>query len=204
MNIDLITCSEVKDIEGDPGNFEVTLVNRPRYIDPVKCTGCGECARHCPVTAVNQYNMRLDDRRATYIEYAQAVPLAFAIDTDTCIGCGLCENMCIAKAVEYDDKERETKVRVGSVILSTGSRGYDPSQLDYLGVRQIPQRGDQRGVRTYPERLGPLLRSSDAAARPRTAQERSPGSSASDRAIPTSAATGIARRSAACTPSKRR
>ncbi len=36
MNIELITCSEVKDIEGDPGNFDVTLVNRPRYIDPVK------------------------------------------------------------------------------------------------------------------------------------------------------------------------
>ena len=138
MNIDLITCSEVKDIEGDPGNFEVTLVNRPRYIDPVKCTGCGECARHCPVTAVNQYNMQLDDRRATYIEYAQAVPLAFAIDTDTCIGCGLCENMCIAKAVEYDDKERETKVKVGSVILSTGSRGYDPSHLDFLVYGKSP------------------------------------------------------------------
>jgi heterodisulfide reductase subunit A-like polyferredoxin len=138
MNIDLITCSEVKDIEGEPGSFDVTLVNRPRYIDPVKCTGCGECARHCPVTAVNQYNMRLDDRRATYIEYAQAVPLAFAIDTDTCIGCGLCENMCIAKAVAYDDKQRESRVRVGSVILSPGSRGYDPSELDFLVYGKSP------------------------------------------------------------------
>ncbi len=126
MNIELITYSEVKDVEGEPGNFTVTLANRPRYIDPAKCTGCGECARHCPVTAVNQYNKRLDDRRATYIEYAQAVPLAFAIDPDTCIGCGLCENMCLAKAVEYDDKERETNVRVGSVILSTGSQRLRP------------------------------------------------------------------------------
>ena len=126
-------CSEVKSVEGEPGNFEVSLVNHPRYIDPVKCTGCGECARHCPVTAVNQYNMKLDDRRATYIEYAQAVPLAFAIDTDTCIGCGLCENMCIAKAIQYDDKERESTLKVGSVILSVGSRGFDPSGLDYLG-----------------------------------------------------------------------
>ena len=89
--------------------------------------------RHCPVTAVNQYNMKLDDRRATYIEYAQAVPLAFAIDTDTCIGCGLCENMCIAKAIEYDDKARETSLNVGSVIIAVGSRGFDPSGLDYLG-----------------------------------------------------------------------
>ena len=133
INIDLVMCSEVKSVEGEPGNFEVSLVNHPRYIDPVKCTGCGECMRHCPVTAVNQYNMKLDDRRATYIEYAQAVPLAFAIDTDTCIGCGLCENMCIAKAIEYDDKERETSLNVGSVIIAVGSRGFDPSGLDYLG-----------------------------------------------------------------------
>ncbi len=114
------------------------MVNRPRYIDPVKCTGCGECARHCPVTAVNEYNLKLDDRRATYIEYPQAVPLAFAIDTDTCIGCGLCENMCIAKAINYDDKERESSLTVGSVILSSGSQGFDPSKLDYLGYGKYP------------------------------------------------------------------
>jgi len=137
-NINLITNSEIENIEGEPGNFEVTLVNRPRYIDPVKCTGCGECARHCPVTAVNYYNMNIDDRRATYIEYPQAVPLAFAIDAETCIGCGLCENMCIAKAIDYDDKERTTKVKAGSVILSAGSRGFDPSSLDYLGYGKFP------------------------------------------------------------------
>jgi len=137
-NIELVMCSEVERLEGEPGNFEVKVVNHPRYIDPVKCTGCGECARHCPVTAVNQYNMKLDDRRATYIEYAQAVPLAFAIDTDTCIGCGLCENMCIAKAIQYDDQARETTLNVGSVILSAGSRGYDPSGLDYLGYGKFP------------------------------------------------------------------
>lgn len=137
-NIELITCSDIEKVDGEPGNFTVSLVNRPRYIDPVKCTGCGECARHCPVTAVNSYNLELDDRRATFIEYAQAVPLAFSIDTDACIGCGLCENMCIAKAIEYDDKERQSKLTVGSVILSAGSRGFDPSSLDYLGYGQYP------------------------------------------------------------------
>ena len=136
MNIEMVMCSDVKTIEGDPGNFDVTLTNHPRYIDPVKCTGCGECSRHCPVTAVNGYNLGIDDRRAAYIEYPQAVPLAFAIDTDTCIGCGLCENMCIADAITYEDKEREAHITVGSVILSTGSQGFDPAGLDHLGYNQ--------------------------------------------------------------------
>ena len=136
MNIELITCSEVKSVEGESGNFEVSLANHPRYIDPSKCTGCGECAMYCPVTAVNQYNMGLDDRRATYIEYAQAVPLVFSIDADTCIGCGKCETKCLAQAIKFDDKERETTINVGSIILSLGSKGFDPSDFDYLGYRE--------------------------------------------------------------------
>jgi len=138
MNIEIITNSEVNAVEGEPGNFEVTLTNQPRYIDVAKCTGCGDCARHCPVTAVNFYNRGLDDRRATYIEYAQAVPLAFAIDPEVCIGCGLCENMCLAKAISYDDTRRETSLNVGSVVLSAGSEGYDPSGLDFLGYGKYP------------------------------------------------------------------
>jgi heterodisulfide reductase subunit A-like polyferredoxin len=133
LNINIITNSEIKTVEGEPGNFTVTLSNHPRYIDPVKCTGCGECAKHCPVTAVNRYNKGLDDRRATFIEYPQAVPLAFGIDTDTCVGCGLCENVCIARAIQYDETERESQVTVGSIILAPGSMGYDPSKLDFWG-----------------------------------------------------------------------
>jgi len=138
MNINLITNSEVKDIAGDPGNFSVTLTNNPRFIDSDVCTGCGDCARNCPASAVNQINKGMNDQRATFIEYAQAVPLAYAIDKDACVGCGLCENVCMAKAVRYDDVERETEVTVGSVILSPGTKGFDPSGLDYLGYGKYP------------------------------------------------------------------
>jgi heterodisulfide reductase subunit A len=123
----------VESVEGEPGDFAVTLVNHPRYIDLNKCTGCGECAKRCPVTAVNQYNLGLDERKATYIEYPQAIPLAFAIDPDTCIGCGLCEMMCIAKAINYTDKERRSEISVGTLILAPGSRGFDPSDMEPYG-----------------------------------------------------------------------
>ena len=72
------------------------------------------------------------------IEYAQAVPLAYAIDPHTCIGCGLCENVCLASAIDYSDQMRETELNVGSIILSAGSEGYDPSGLDFLGYGKSP------------------------------------------------------------------
>ena len=47
---------------------------------------------HCPVGAArDRFNLGLGARPAIYIEYPQAVPLAYIIDRDTCIGCGLCE-----------------------------------------------------------------------------------------------------------------
>jgi heterodisulfide reductase subunit A-like polyferredoxin len=80
----------------------------------------------------------MDDRRATYIEYAQAVPLAFAIDPNACVGCGLCENVCLAKAISYEDEEKESRIQVGSLILSPGTKGYDPSVLDFYGYGKFP------------------------------------------------------------------
>jgi heterodisulfide reductase subunit A len=116
----------------------VTLVNHPRYIDIDKCTGCATCAIHCPVAAVNPFNRGLDDRRAVYIEYAQAVPLAYAIDKDLCIGCGLCEQLCVAEAVNYHDQERESTINTGSIILSPGSEPFDLSKLVNLGYGKYP------------------------------------------------------------------
>jgi len=79
LNINLITCAEVKDIQGSEGNFSVTIDKGPRYIDPAKCTSCGDCAEACPVVLPDEYNQGLNERKATYKRYAQAIPGAFAI-----------------------------------------------------------------------------------------------------------------------------
>src|SRR4030067_1001207 len=48
-DIEIITLTDVEGIEGEPGNFTVSLTKRPRFVDESKCTGCGTCVANCPV-----------------------------------------------------------------------------------------------------------------------------------------------------------
>ncbi len=132
-NIELITNAEIKDVKGWAGKFSVTLLRKPRYIDPEKCTGCGECAGVCPTRAVNEFNEGLDRRASIYVRYPQAVPRSFLIDKDACIGCGLCENICLAKAIDFHDAEAEQTVDVGAILLVPGFTPYDPTPQGEYG-----------------------------------------------------------------------
>ena len=49
LNIEKLTYSEIESIEGEAGNFNVRIRKKARYVDPDKCTGCGECVEHCLV-----------------------------------------------------------------------------------------------------------------------------------------------------------
>ncbi|RLC27968.1 MAG: hypothetical protein DRH56_01235 [Deltaproteobacteria bacterium] len=50
MNIELITYADLESVTGAPGNFRVKIRKRARSIRLDRCTGCGSCVEHCPVT----------------------------------------------------------------------------------------------------------------------------------------------------------
>jgi len=132
-NIEIIGNADIIDFSGAPGDFKVKLLKRPRYVDPEKCNGCGECAQSCPVRALDAFNRNLSKKSAISVMYPQAVPLVYSIDRDACIGCGLCEKVCKRKAIDYDQKTSPTELNVGAVILATGAGLFDPSTMKKYG-----------------------------------------------------------------------
>jgi len=138
LNIRIIANAEVDGLEGGPGRFEVTLTKKPRYIHADRCTGCGECAKHCPVSAIDSYNEGLSKRTAIFLKYPQGVPKVFVIDREQCIGCGLCERVCLAKAVNYGDSLTKEKIEVGSIILAPGYEVFDAHLRPEFGYGAYP------------------------------------------------------------------
>jgi len=89
LNIEVVTCAEVMNIQGGPGNFKVLVKKYPRYIDLDKCTGCGECVDVCPVERPSEFDEGLSQRKAIFRPFPQAYPSAFAIEKDERPPCGL-------------------------------------------------------------------------------------------------------------------
>jgi len=66
-NIEVLSYTEVESVEGEPGNFNVTLIEKPRYIKEDKCTGCTTCVEYCPVKYPDQYNQEISKNKAVHI-----------------------------------------------------------------------------------------------------------------------------------------
>ncbi len=135
MNIELHTLSTVTAVAGEEGNFTVSIKTAPRYVDMEKCIACGACAEKCPAKKPDAYNEGLNQRKAIYVPYPQAVPLKYAIDADRCIyfkkgKCRACEKFCPTGAILFDEAETEISLNVGSVIVTSGLKAFDPKGLD--------------------------------------------------------------------------
>jgi len=129
-NIELMTYAEVDRVEGQAGDFKVTLVKKARYIDETKCTGCTTCVEYCPVVYPDQFNQGISKNRAIHIYFAQAIPLKPYID-DSCLylkegKCRICEVVCNNNAIDFNKTPEQVVVNVGAVILSPGYEPYDP------------------------------------------------------------------------------
>lgn len=117
-------------MEGEAGNFKVTLIKKSRYIIEDKCTGCTTCVEYCPVKYPDQFNQEISQNKAVHIYFAQAIPLVAYID-ESCLflkekKCGICEGVCQNDAIDLNQKPEKVEVTVGAIVLSPGLEPFDP------------------------------------------------------------------------------
>lgn len=138
-NIDVLTYHEVQKVEGEAGDFKVTVLKKARYVNPKECTGCGDCIAKCPVKNIpDKYEFGLVNRKAIYIPHAQAVPRVAIIDGSKCNmiqkgKCGLCAKNCGKGAIHYDDKDEVFTIEVGSIIAAPGFQVWNAEQATEYG-----------------------------------------------------------------------
>jgi heterodisulfide reductase subunit A len=140
--IKMMTNSEVEKVSGFIGNFKVRVRRKARFVDESQCTGCGDCAKACPVSVPDEYQGGFSSRKAIYIPFPQAVPSAYIIDVINCLGyypieCGKCQDACDKKCINYDDRDKFEEYNVGAVIVATGMDVFDPSCLEEYGYTKF-------------------------------------------------------------------
>ncbi|HIT00415.1 MAG TPA: CoB--CoM heterodisulfide reductase iron-sulfur subunit A family protein [Candidatus Faecaligallichristensenella faecipullorum] len=140
--IDILAYSEVEKVSGFVGNFTVQIRKKARYVDPLKCTGCGECTEKCPSRkGKNEFNMGLDNRGAIYIPFAQAIPKLAVIDPTQCIKlktgkCGICQKVCSAGAINYEQKDEIIERQYGAIVVATGFKPISLEKFDEYAYAQ--------------------------------------------------------------------
>ncbi|MDY7032388.1 MAG: CoB--CoM heterodisulfide reductase iron-sulfur subunit A family protein [Thermodesulfobacteriota bacterium] len=142
-NIELLTYSEVIEVEGFMGNFKAKVRKKPRYIIMDRCISCGLCADACRLCGKipSEFDEEMGKRSVPYIPFPYAVPSKYTIDPETCLyltkgKCGetlKCKDACPADAIDFDQKEEIIEIDVGTIIVATG--------FDEFDVRKKPEFG---------------------------------------------------------------
>jgi heterodisulfide reductase subunit A len=132
-NINLLTYTEIDDIEGYIGNFKVTATKKARYVDMDKCVACGDCEKVCPISVPDEFQEGLRTHPAIYAPFDFAVPHRNLIDDTACVRCGNCVKACKEDAINLDDEPEQVEFTVDTVIVATGYDIYDASEKKVYG-----------------------------------------------------------------------
>jgi len=169
--IRIFSYSEVEEVKGFVGNFDVKIKKKARFVKEDVCTGCGLCTEKCPQKKVpNDFNLGMDNKRAIYIPFAQAVPKVATIDADYCTmlktgKCGVCSKVCTANAIDYTQKDEFIEEKYGAIVVATG---FNPISMDKFDEYAYSQSKDvitslefERLMNAAGPTAGKLLRPSD-------------------------------------------
>ncbi|HDL02849.1 MAG TPA: CoB--CoM heterodisulfide reductase iron-sulfur subunit A family protein [candidate division Zixibacteria bacterium] len=132
--IRVLTLAEIGKISGSPGDYEVEITLKPRYVND-KCTACGDCEKVCEIERDNEFNYGLDKSKAIYIPHLMAYPPRYVVDPEYASDERMkkCVEACKYDAIELDMQPKTVTAKVKAVVWATGWRPYDATKIDNLG-----------------------------------------------------------------------
>ncbi|MDR0900087.1 MAG: hydrogenase iron-sulfur subunit [Methanobrevibacter sp.] len=125
-NIEILTNTKVISGTRRSGTFNLLLEKKPRYVDESLCISCGKCNEACPVEILDGFNENMSYKKAIYKPFSQSYPDAYTIDIDNCKKCEKCVKACNVGAINLNDEKELIPLNVGSVIVATGHKIFDP------------------------------------------------------------------------------
>jgi len=143
-NITLYAYSEIEEINGYVGNFEIKVKKKATYVDWDACTGCGYCMDKCPSKkATDTFNEEIDFTKAINIPFAQAIPKKAKIDPKFCTmlikgKCGICAKVCPSDCIDYEMKDEFITENVGAIVTATGFDLFDWTVYEEYGGGRYP------------------------------------------------------------------
>jgi len=142
--IDIWAYSEVEEVNGFVGNFDVTIRKKATCVDPKLCTGCGLCLEKCVVKDVrSEFDEGTGLRRAIYRPFPQAVPNKPVIDREHCRifcggKCGVCQKMCPTGAINYELEDEVLTEKFGAIVVATGFELWKHEAMGEYGYGKYP------------------------------------------------------------------
>ena len=142
-NITLLAYSEVEEVSGFVGNFDVQVRKKARYIVEEDCTSCGICIEKCPKKVLDtEFEEGLAFRKSMYRPFPQAVPAYPVLERETCTyfkngKCKACEKFCPTGAIDFEQEDTMLDLNVGNIILATGFDLFDCKQMPQYGYGRL-------------------------------------------------------------------
>lgn len=133
--IRFFTLSTVESVRGTAGDFDVTILAHPRYVNE-KCTACGSCQAAANTEIPDPFNLGLSTVRAAYLPHEFAFPLRYVLSPEI-LGTEEAEKIraaCPTGAVDLDMQPHRFELKVGAVIWATGWNPYDATKIPYYGL----------------------------------------------------------------------
>lgn len=157
-NIHLMTYCEVQAVQENGQGFRVDVLQKPRYVDESKCTGCRDCEYECPITVPSHFDRDLGAYRAIRVPFSTAVPQKAVLDPEYCLWCGKCEKVCPTEAIDFTQQPEILNVETTAVLMATG---YELTSLDSkleYGAGKLPNVIDPLMMERFLAPTGPYGR----------------------------------------------